>query len=75
MEQIMLNKIAIALSDVIGQENAEILLNMCQRVKERAIDRKSQQSVEVIFNEHGHVRHINGSDNVNGIKPKTYQSE
>jgi hypothetical protein len=48
---------------------------MCQRVKERAIERKSQQSVEVIFNEHGHVRHINGSDNVNGVKPKTYQSE
>jgi hypothetical protein len=71
----MLSKIASALGDVIGQENAENLLDMCQRVKERAIERKSQQSVEVIFNEHGYVRHINGSDNVNGVKPKTYQSE
>lgn len=71
----MLNKIADALSDVIGQENAENLLDMCQRVKERAISRKTNQSVEVIFNEHGHVRHINGSDNVNGVKPRNYQSE
>ena len=71
----MLNKIADALSDVIGTENAENLLNMCQRVKERAIERKSQQSVELVFNEHGYVRHINGSDNVNGVKPKNYQAE
>ena len=71
----MLNKIADALSEVIGSENAENLLNMCQRVKARAIERKTNQSVEMVFNEHGHVRHINGSDNVNGVKPKNYQAE
>ena len=71
----MLNKIVDKLADVIGAENTENLVNMCQRVRERAIERKSQQSVEVIFNEHGHVRHINGSDNVNGVKPKNYAAE
>lgn len=71
----MLNKIADALAEVIGQENTENLVNMCERVKARAIERKSQQSVELIFNEHGHVRHINGSDNVNGVRPKNYIAE
>jgi hypothetical protein len=75
MEQIMLNKIAEALSDVIGQENAENLLNMCQRVKERAIERQAEQEVTVMFNKTGAVRFIKGSDNVNGAKPKTYASE
>ena len=71
----MLGKIADALADTIGQENAQSLVDMFQRVKGRAIERKSQQRVEVVFNEKGYVRHINGSDNVNGYTPRTYQSE
>ena len=71
----MLNKIADALTDVIGQENAENLVNMIHRVKERAIERQAEQEVSVMFNKTGHVRFIKGSDNVNGAKPKLYTAE
>lgn len=63
------------LTDIIGAENAENLVNMIDRVKERALSRQSQQSVEVVFNDKGFVRHINGSDNVNGVKPVRYVAE
>jgi hypothetical protein len=68
-------KITTALTEVIGQENAENLVGMISRMKGRAIERQSVQTVEVIFSEKGYVRHINGSDNVNGVKPKMYASE
>lgn len=71
----MLKQLAETLADVIGQENAENLVNMCQRVRERAIERESRQSVEMLFNENGHVIHINGSDNINGVKPRKYRAE
>ena len=68
-------KPTIKLSESIGPENADHLVDMIERVKGRAIERASQQTVEVVFNEKGFVRHINGSDNVNGVKPKIYNAE
>ena len=71
----MLTKIVEKISECIGAENAENLASMIERVKSRAIERNTDQSVEVIFNGKGFVRHINGSDNLTGIKPKGYQPE
>lgn len=68
-------KIAEELQETIGPENSRSLVDMFRRVIERARERRSQQRVEVVFNEKGHVRHINGSDNVNGYTPKTYNAE
>jgi hypothetical protein len=71
----MLNKIGETLADVIGKENADNFVSMCSRIKERAVERQSEQTVSLIFNPKGFVRHINGSDNVNGVKPKGYVAE
>jgi hypothetical protein len=68
-------KTTAALTDIVGQENAENIISMIQRVKGRAIERGSQQTVEVVISEKGFVRHINGSDNVNGVTPKIYNAE
>lgn len=68
-------KTTAALTETIGQENAQNLLDMIQRVMGRAIERGSDQTVEIVFNANGYVRGINGSDNVKGIKPKIYQAE
>jgi hypothetical protein len=68
-------KATAKLNEIMGSENATNLVNMIDRVKGRAIERSSQQTVQVTFNEKGFVRHINGSDNVNGVKPKMYASE
>jgi uncharacterized linocin/CFP29 family protein len=64
-----------ALSETIGQENTQNLVDMITRAIGRAVERGSQQTVEIVINEKGFVRHINGSDNVNGIRPKVYQAE
>jgi hypothetical protein len=70
-----MNKTVEALVETIGVENLEILAGMCSRIKERAIDRQSDQTIELVFNTKGYLRHINGSDNVNGVAPKKYQPE
>ena len=57
-------------------ENIENLANMCERVQQRAIERDSEQTVTLVFGaKTGFVRHINGSDNMNGTKPKKYVAE
>lgn len=63
------------LVESIGAENLEILAGMCSRIKARAIERQSEQTIELVFNAKGFLRHINGSDNVNGVAPKTYKPE
>lgn len=57
------------LNEAIGHENAEMLVSLLLRMIERAIDRRTMQSLEIIINEKGFVRHFNGSDNVSGVKP------
>lgn len=69
------NKLAEALVESIGIENLELLAGMCGRIKERAVERQSDQTVTLIFNAKGFLRHINGSDNVNGVVPKMYKAE
>lgn len=70
----MISAIVKILEDVLGLENLQSFTNMTKRVKERSVENQNEQSVSVVFNK-GNVRHINGSDNVNGVKPKSYTPE
>lgn len=70
-----MNKMIDTLAETIGVENLEILAGMCSRIKERAVERQCEQEVYVFFNKIGDVRFIKGSDNINGVKMKTYKSE
>jgi hypothetical protein len=71
----MCDKLISALTEEIGQENTESLAIMVVRAKGRAIKRRTQQTIEIVFNEKGYIRHINGSDNIDGIKPETHRPE
>lgn len=56
---------------VFTEENAKLLIDLCLRTQQRAIERRSEQSVEIIFSENGFSRRFSGSDSVRGIKPQT----
>lgn len=47
------------------EEVADILLLQ----QERAISRRSQQTLTIVLNERGYPRHFNGSDNYEAEKP------
>jgi hypothetical protein len=68
-------KITTALTEELGQENAENLVGMISRVKARAIERGNEQDIQIVINMQGHVKQINGSDRIKGAKPKMYASE
>ena len=63
------------LVEAIGLENTDNLVNICERVKARAIERDRDQAVIIAFSRKGHVDYIDGSDRVNGYKPKMYKAE
>jgi hypothetical protein len=71
----MNNKIGEVLVEDMGLENAENLASRYHRIKERAVERDSEQSLTLIVNRKGYLQHINASDNMNGVKPKMYQAE
>jgi hypothetical protein len=62
------------LKSVFSLEQLEIIADACSRAQGRAVDRRCIQSVEVIFNEKGFLRHIHTSDSV-FLPAKTYVSE
>jgi hypothetical protein len=68
-------KATAKLSDSIGSENADNLIDMIGRAIDRAIHRQAEQDVTIMFNKAGNVQKIKGSDTVNGVKPKAYTPE
>lgn len=63
------------LTDTIGSENAENLVDMIGRAQERAVERKMEQDVTVYLDCHGYVRGLHVSDNIRGVKPAKYRPE
>jgi len=47
----------------ITEKNINFVLGLFESAKDKAKDRHSEQTVSVTFNNRGHPRHFNGSDN------------
>ncbi len=63
------------LHELFTQEQIYQVIDALERIQGRAIERHSDQSLTITFNDKGLPRHINGSDNVTFVKPKIYLSE
>jgi hypothetical protein len=50
-------------------EQLDQITDLLERMVERARDRKCEQSLTIIFNDHGFPRYFNATDNVMAIKP------
>lgn len=64
-----LREIQIKLHEVLTLEQLDQVADLIARVQERAVSRRCEQTIVIIFNDRGFPRHFNGSDNVNAILP------
>ena len=51
------------------------LLDLCARIQKRAVERRTDQNVIVVFNDKGYPIHFNGTDNEKPMRPTNYQAE
>ena len=69
------NKVMEGLLNVFTLEQLQIMADLCSRVKDRAIERRCDQSLQVDFNDKGYPRRFSGSDSVRVACPKSYSAE
>jgi hypothetical protein len=63
------------LKSVFSLEQLELVADACSRAQGRAVDRRCNQSVEVVFNDKGFPRFVTASDSVVMPAPKMYVPE
>jgi len=62
-------EIYLRLRTVYTLEQLEQIADLCRRLQERALERKCEQTLTIVFNDRGMPRYFNGSDNVMAAKP------
>lgn len=60
---------------VFTPEQLEQLAELFQVTHDQALIRETRQTLTVVFNEKGHPREFNGSNNVIPVKPVMYKAE
>lgn len=56
-------------------EQVDQLLEVMQMTFDNAVIRQTEQTFTVLFNDKGHPRGFNGSNNVRPVKPVVYKAE
>jgi hypothetical protein len=60
---------------VFTTEQMAQLLALCARIQARAVERRTNQDVIIVFNDKGYPIHFNGTDNEKPMRPTNYQAE
>ena len=63
------------LRDIFTPEQYDQLAELCARIQARAVERRTDHSVIIIFNDKGYPIHFNGTDNEKPMRPTNYVSE
>lgn len=64
-----------SLLDVFTMEQLEQLVELAVQTHDLAVLRGCRQTLTVVFNEKGYPRELSGSNAVNVVKPRMYNSE
>ena len=62
-------EVYLQLRTVYTMEQLQQIAELCLRLKERAQERRCEQTLTIVFNDRGLPRYFNGSDNVMAVKP------
>jgi len=60
---------------VFSEAQLSQLADLFVMTQGNAVERRCDQEVEIVFDEKGYPRYLNGSNNVRLVKPGTYRSE
>ena len=66
---------AVKLLTMFTPEQVDQMLEVMLVTYDNAVIRETEQRFEVLFNDKGHPRGFNGSNNVRPIKPVLYKAE
>lgn len=62
-------EVYLLLRTVYTLEQLQQIADLCLRLQERALARRCEQTLTIVFNDKGLPRYFNGSDNVMAVKP------